>query len=500
MPNKKLKMGFWSYAGLLGTLVVLGIIFYFIKYPYAQVIAVSLAALIVLIPWGLRDPEMILGLIGFFLPFERIPSINLGGFNLRINYVLIVLLLVLYIISKAGRKELKIPRDPIFYLILLFFVTLTFSFGQAVNRSRAIQTLLSMALMVLTYFTVTLAAQDKKTLLRAVRAILLGAAVAVVFGFYQFVGDMVGLPNSVTLLKEGYDKSTFGFARIQAGSQEPLYFANYIFIPLSILLVFQIRGIVGKIASKWFSTLLSVGLMICFVLAISRGAYLAGAIVAVIFAILQAKRVLRFKILFPLICGIAIILLGAYLALVKSEPRALDEFISHMLVEDRDVGESVVGRLTTAEQAREVFASYPIFGAGMGNFGPVMLGDPADKPDTGWPVANNEYLEVLAENGVVGFIFFVLMLAAVFYRAVLSYFRTKDEFLRSLILALTLALTAIMIQYATFSTLYVFHVWFLLGLVGAIANIAIGSRESHSNRVANFHSNRHFNSRANSRH
>ena len=81
---------------------------------------------------------------------------------------------------------------------------------------------------------VAMVQEGKKAVLLAVRGLLWGALVAAVFGLYQFFGDMVGLPISATLLKFGYDKTTFGFARIQAFSQEPLYFSNYLYWRLTL--------------------------------------------------------------------------------------------------------------------------------------------------------------------------------------------------------------------------------------------------------------------------
>ena len=383
------------------------------------------------------------------------------------------MVLVAYVLTALIRKKLTIPRDPVRIFVLILLVALSFSLPLAINRARALQVFAFMILMVLTYLTVTLVAQDKKSIILVVQGILWGAVVVAALGLFQFFGDMIGLPASITLLKQGYDKSTFGFARVQALSAEPLYFANYIFIPLMIGIALWIRGQVEKIFPKWLAIVLSIALLINFILAIARGAYIAAAVVLLLFLIVQAKVIFQLKNIIAFVLIAAVVLTGSYLALLKSEPRALDEFIAHLEVQDYQVGESVVSRLNASEQALQIFENHPLFGAGLGNFGPIVQNDPSVKPDSGWFIVNDEYLELMAENGIIGLLAFVVLCLALLIRAIISYWRSKDELLKSLVLGLSLALVGILVQYATFSTLYIFHIWFLIGLLAAVCNVIL---------------------------
>ena len=469
--------------GLIAILIAaiaVGFIENLFKFPIGQGLVAAAGLAAILIPLLIPKPEYGLAIVGFCLPFERFPTIELGGASLKLNYVLILLVLVSFLVSKILRREFKIPRDPIAWLVILFYLSLTFSFGVAVNLSRSIEVFLFMTLAVLVYFTVILVAQDKESLVLAVKGILWGAVAASLMGLYQFFGDMIGLPNQVTLLKEGYDKITFGFARVQAFSQEPLYFANYIFIPLLITVILLLRDKIGGIFNRTLAVVLAGALIIDFILAISRGAYLGAAVVFILFLIFQAGIIFRFKKLVPtLIIGV-LILGGALALLLKSEPRALDEFISHIKVEDRGYAESVVARVNASEQALELFELKPTFGVGLGNFGPIIQNDPTEVPEGGWFIVNNEYLELMAENGIVGLLAFSLLIIALIIRGVAAFFKAKDGFLKALILGLFLALVGILVQYATFSTLYIFHIWFLIGLIGATCNVIFSqARENH---------------------
>ena len=452
--------------------IVIGVVMNFFEAPLGIALALAVGAAVLLYPLLWRDPTLGIGLVGFLLPFERFPAVEVGGMAVRLNHLLIVVVLVSFLLAKLSRRELKIPADPLRWFVAIFLISLTFSLPVAVNLSRSFQVLAFMALMGLVYFTTTLVVQSERALQIALKGVIWGAAVVGVLALYQFFGDMIGLPNSVTLLKEGYDKSTFGFARVQAASIEPLYFANYLFLPLLVLAVALVRSEIGKIIGRKMAYLLTAILAIDFILTVSRGAYLAALAVVVAFVVLQAKLIWRLKTIISVVMAAIFILGGAYLALLKSEPRALDEFISHVQVEDREEGESVVSRVNASKQALELWAEKPAFGIGLGNFGPRVQNDPDEKPEeAGWFIVNNEYLELLAENGVISLGLFALMLAAIFYRGTKAFFLSRSLFLRAIELALVLALLGMAAQYATFSTLYIFHFWFLIGLIAATTNL-----------------------------
>ena len=451
-----------------------GLILNIFKVPVAQTIAMAIGLFVLALPFVLKKPQIGLFLIGFFLPFERMPTVELGGLTVKINHILIIFLLIAFIGQKIAQGKLRLPQDPGRFFLILFLLTLTFSLPAAINLTRSLEVLAFMILMGITYLTVTLAVEDKESLILAIKGILWGAVAAALLGLFQFFGDMINLPTQVTLLKEGYDKSTFGFARVMAASQEPLYFSNYIFIPFFVGLLLLIRGQMHEVFKKSWAILLVLALLVNLVLAISRGAYLAFAITFVIFVILQIKIIFQPKILAGAVMVVVVVLLGSYLALLKSEPQAIDEFVSHVKVEDRDVGESVVSRVNASRQALDLFGDKPIFGIGLGNFGPQVQGNLDEEPDTGWFIVNNEYLELLAENGIVGLASFALLIIVLFIRAIIAFFKTQDKLLKSAILGLSLALVSILIQYATFSTLYIFHVWFAIGLLAATSHIVLG--------------------------
>jgi len=480
MKTTKMATKFWVFVGAGLVVIALALL------KLSPVMSTGLLALILVsligVPLLIAKPQFGPALIGFFLTFERVPSIEVGGISLRINFLLIVLSLVTFIFSKLVKKQLKIRFDPIRTASVVFILLAIVSAAQAVNMSRALTVIVSLALMFCLYLVMSMVIEKKEDLILALKGLLWGALVAGIFGLYQFLGDMAGLSNSLTLLKVGYDSSTFGFARVQAGSYEPLYFANYIFIPAFIIIFLNLSGTIKEAMSRRLSIAIGLLLAINFVLAISRGAYLAAGVALVALAVVQAKKIITLKN-FVIVALVGLFVVGGvYLALLKSQPRALEEFIAHITVQDRENGESVVLRLSTSAQAIEFFWEKPILGVGPGNFGPAKEDYPTEAPDGGWPIVNNEYLEIAAEQGLVGIFGFLLLLAIIFAQVIATYRKVKDKLIANVALALGFAFFAILVQYLTFSTLYITHIWYVIGLIGAVANIANHNLSSHAKK------------------
>jgi O-antigen ligase len=112
----------------------------------------------------------------------------------------------------------------------------------------------------------------------------------------------------------------------------------------------------------------------------------------------------------------------------------------------------------------------------------VVQDVPAEIPEVGWFIVNNEYMEILAENGIVGLLVFLIILLTVFVRAIKAISKERDEFIKSVLIGLSLALFGILVQYLTFSTLYIFHIWFLIGFLSAVTYLSF--KKGHDEKPA----------------
>lgn len=423
----------------------------------------------------LKNPELGWLLIVFFLPFERVPSLELAGVNIKINTVLGFMVIFCWMLAlMANSKKFKVQPNVLAIPLCLFIFALILSYTQALNTSRAI------SVMIFIFFTIGLSilavniVNTKDALKKTLLVLFFSSLVVGIFGLFQFGGDVIGLPQSLTLLKKGYTSAIFGFPRVQAFSMEPLYFANYLLIPICVGLTLFLNR--QDLIKRWWLGGLIILLLLNFVLTVSRGGYLGLVASFFVIGIFLARRVFTWKnIIIGIIAG-AVVIYGVAFALSKGEYRATNEFLGHIKFQDLTEGESIQGRLITFERALGAYRQSPILGVGIGNYGPWSKSYPAARPITGWDIVNNQYIELMAETGIVGLITFSIILLVLILRTFVAFKYASDIFLKSVLVGLFAALIGILVQYNFMSTLYIIHIWVLIGLLVATQNIILSKK------------------------
>lgn len=434
-----------------------------------------LAVAVILFYLIVRSPELGWFLIIFFLPFERMPSMELAGINIKINTLLGFLTLFAWFLALMfNAKKYKVQPNILAVPLSLFSIAMILSLTQAVNFSRALSVLVFILFTIGLSILAVSIIKDKEALKKTVLILFFSSLVVGIFGLFQFGGDTVGLPKSLTLLKEGYTSKVFGFPRIQAFSMEPLYFANYLLIPICIGLALVVSKI--DIIKRWWLISLLALLLVNFILTVSRGGYLGLVFSLLILGIFYIKKVLSWKNILVGLVTIIVVVYGVAFALSKGEYRATNQFLGHIQLQDLTEGESIQGRLAAFKKAMNAYGQSPILGVGIGNYGPWSKNYPSARPNTGWEIVNNQYIELLAETGLVGFITFLLIIIVLTFRTFIAYKYVHDPFLRALLIGLFAAFSGILVQYNFMSTLYIIHIWILIGLLVAVQNIILRSR------------------------
>lgn len=443
----------------------------------ALVIVPALFVIVLLTFFITRNPEFGWFLIVFFLPFERVPSFNIAGMDLRVSTVLGILTLFFWILALMfNSKKYKLQIATIEIPLMIFIFALILSLTQALNLNRAI-TVFSLILFMISLLILTVnMVNSRENLTKTIKILFYSSFVVALFGFFQFGGDVLGLPMSLTLLKEGYDSSIFGFPRIQAFSMEPLYLANFLMIPLGIGLALVVNKVPG-IKRNPIVVLMSL-LLIIFILTVSRGGYLGLAALILILFVFFFKKFFTFRNIITVIIVGSVVVLGVYYALSRGQGRALGEFIGHATLSDytSGAGESTFGRLDDYKRGLDAWKENPVLGKGIGNFGPWIAFYPNMTPVTGWKIVNNQYIELLAETGTVGLASFLLIIVFLTFRTFIALKRAKDIYLKSVLIGLFAAVWGILVQYNFFSTLYIIHIWIAFGLLIAVQNIILNKK------------------------
>lgn len=407
----------------------------------------------------------------FFLPFERIPSLEFHGVTLRISSLLLVISFLIatpYII----KKKWLFPLSSIDKAVIFYWLIAILSFVAADHHKRSLATLGFLSITIIGYLTISRLARHLLTPGKTLAILSISALTTSVFGIYQFIGDsFFGLSNSLTGLAPQYSKIVFDFPRIQSVGLEPLYFANSLLVPLFLIISYILfQG--KKPTLKQVALLLIV--MTVFFLTLSRGAY-AGALGAAFLSLpvlIFRKETIKNA---AIILGVTIISFALSLASIYfvAGTQGTQTFGSQATVTNEESqAASVTPRLVNYKEAWRLFLEKPILGVGIGNYGVVNKVSPPDDKG-GYMIVNNQYLETLAETGILGLIALALILIAA-YRQLWKAWKASTT-PPWILLGLYAGFSAILIQYNFLSTIYLLSFWAVLGLIAAYSSVAAES-------------------------
>jgi O-antigen ligase len=405
-----------------------------------------------------------------------------------------------------------ITQLPITALITFLFVNfLSFLFAQ--YPSRSLEVFLYTAFVAVFAFCTsrffkTLEPQKKE---KIIWALIISSFIVCLFGLFQFVGDFLNLPSSLTLLSLNYQKEILGFPRIQSTFIEPLYFANFLLIPLSLIIpLFFAKRIMIRFADKkslsqareggeaaeragvepgetseaeigaaaaslgqttasFFTANRSLFfLLLLFTfnlfLTVSRGAwlgFLASLGVIIWFPARNASRSEAGGYRKAIFQNKKVILAGAGALLVAAAAIALFPPLRAHLITAH--GSAFSERNETFQLAIQAFKEHPLLGLGPGGFGPYAAGRLYWSPNEGWKIVNNLYLELLAETGIIGLIAFLAFIASLLYSALKAIMKEKEPFSRAIRIGFLATFIGMLVQYNTFSILYLMPFWFVIG-------------------------------------
>ncbi len=435
-------------------------------FPYLYIAGGLVAIIITCLV--LTNPVTGMYWLSFFLPFERIGSLDISGVTIRISQVLAILTICAWFARGLVKGTFKLRPYPILLPIGGFIATCCLSLVNAPNFNRSVMVLLFVVFTMSISIILPSIIRHTNQVERVVRLLLISMLVVGLFGIYQFLGDIVGLPISLTGLRPQYTKEILGFPRIQSTALEPLYFANYLLIPISLAITLWLSKTQEKLKSWWLLCLILLG-GLNFILTVSRGGYIALAAMLGCLALVYWKQLLQPKIIIPFILCVAIAGGIAYRFLNLTDQ--ITTYTAH--VTNLFGGASYAERVETFDIAERIWWQHPWIGIGPGSFGPYANYHPLIAPSDGYKIVNNEYIELLAETGVIGLGFFIIMVFMLYIRSFKALRHGKHPYLKAVLIGLMTAFVGVLVQYNTFSVLYIMHIWFTIGLMISIQNILL---------------------------
>lgn len=422
----------------------------------------------------IRSPLVGVILIAITLPLERIGAYEVGGLTVRVSQLILVVTAVVSGIRILAGRGIRVPRSPFGVVSMMFIAALVLSLGNVVNMGRSLMVLFFTLFTMSVAWVVSSTIHDRRTLNYVVAALIVSGLVVSIFGLFQFAGDMIGLPTSITGLRDLYTKGVLGFSRVQSTAYEPLYFANYLLLPLFLALSLIMGR--SRVVPLWVLLLFLVAGGSSFILTVSRGAYLGMVGALMVCGVFYFRRMFTLRNIFSVVVAVLVIWWIVVKTLgIGGELLVFDKFQEHIL--GVFFGASYDERVDTIDQAFTVWHEHPLIGIGVGAFGPTVAPHPFVVPKDGWKIVNNEYIELLAETGLIGLTLFMLLISLLVARSVHAIRVTNDPTVRAVMIGLLAAFVGMLIQYLTFSTLYIMHIWFLVGFMIAVQHMALRSVE-----------------------
>lgn len=304
-----------------------------------------------------------------------------------------------------SRGRVRLVWSPVFLAAALFLAGRALAAFAARYPAVAIEQVVKTVaeLLFFVVFTTLLASTSKYVRLVQVTVVVL-AGLSALTAVQEFVLDnsttFAGYAN--VLLSPDLGAAT---ARHSGPQTDPNFWARtlVLFVPLALSL--WAHRSTGWLRWMW----LGMAGAVCggIYLTESRGGFIALALTIVIWTILSGKF-LKFVLVVPILAVALIVVPG-----VGSRLATLSD------IDDAAAGAgdlSLVGRVQAMRAGTVVFLDHPVLGVGPGNF-VLVIGDYVERPPAGLG-PHNIYIEIAAEEGVIGVLAWLLLLGTALFVAI----------------------------------------------------------------------------------
>lgn len=342
----------------------------------------------VLIPFYLTmKPQVGLYLLASYSVLDyvfRLQGGIMAGLWDELLFIGIVATYLLHLIVKNKKINYRFTNLDI-PILIFFAISIFLVLVNAPDLSIAIDGIRVILQYLLWYFIAVNLIKDGLTVKRILNVMIFTTGMIALYGIYQYV---VGVEIPTSWYDSRYETSVTTRVFSIIGSPNILGSLLVMMIPINLAFTVNEQRWVKKII--YFATMMAM--LLCLVFTLSRGAWLAFALAAVIYALIKDKR-----LIIPLAVGVAIIMVVV--------PQIGDR-IAYMLSPQYMISSSTGGRIARWTLAIEAIKSSPLFGVGIGRFG----GATAMRHIPGSFYADNFYLKTFAEMGIIGFTAFLYLL------------------------------------------------------------------------------------------
>ncbi|PIE35299.1 hypothetical protein CSA56_04790 [candidate division KSB3 bacterium] len=384
------------------------------------VITIVVVGVVIIVPIFIKKTEYAAIFLAVVLPFQDFHIVSIIHFKRLIIWSISAYLLMRHLLQPQVVFIHSLAR---FTKILIVFITalivslikaaselhssqfLTVSFLKSAALSEVLVIIEGSLIVYLVYYSIRSWQQLRKLFVMAI----LGSAVISCLGIIQYYHE--GPPDVLSFL---YAESYQFYGRAVSVFLSPNYLGGFLAPMIIIAFVFLIWGPITKNVKLYLILPALLLNLWAITLTFSRGAMLQVFFGIVVVEYLYARHIsaktLSWKVVFMALFAIGIILagIGSYDIYMRSRLSGYSE-ASYRRAFYNIHQTNDFYRKRAAVRALQTFAKHPIFGTGYGTFQAKGLAG----LETFGMAVHNQYLKILAEMGLFGFIPFLILLGIV---------------------------------------------------------------------------------------
>lgn len=421
-------------------------------------------------------PLLFLALCTSSLAIYSFPA--LGGFNLRVSRMLLIIAFLAWVIPVVVRRGRRIRWSPAMGVFLIFYGYVLVLVFRSENLATAIPQLGTLTLGGLAILLIPQLIRGLQDLKLGVAAYLLSALPAIAFAGYTVslwvqggwrtripipLGDVLHVAAE---WREIYAFKTDLFPRFTYPFTSPSFLGPYMAttLLLAMCILLHRRRKLDLRLMIWLGYCLSSSVVLVGTL--SRAAWVGLAAGLLTILLVHKRLVLKKRVW--MMGGGALLVLVLLLWLVVPPGAVTDRFNP-----DTMAG-SYAGHIRTRLKALELFAESPLWGIGWANF----------EYQTGWLHSHSIYTTVLAEGGIIGLTLLLCFLGTALFQARRAVARAPKE---SELFFMELGLFSAYVSLLVSSFLQQYYLtdffWYVIGLAVASALLQVKGDDGSAPRL-----------------
>ena len=368
--------------------------------------------------------------------FEKsLPLIFIGVGSLHVSDVILLFLLGTLAFKVFVKRSQQYVRTPFDLPLILFLATILASTGISIMQGHYKSDLnfpVRYTRIVTYYFVVIVIAnivRNEKQIIFVIRGLfVIAATIAATMLIQAMIGDSVPLmPGRIEAAKTFGQE--YGAIRMLPPGQTVVFFS---FITAICVVIFRENKPLLFSGYFYLILILGIGVTLTYNRHYWVGLLLAVCLLLVLTGVEGKKRLLALLMAVTILAGSAVALLGGSSGKADKVFDAVSgRFTSLFAGKELTESGSLEDRYIENRYAIEQIEKHPILGIGLGNVYRPQV--PGMKDELTYYI-HNSYLWILADTGLLGFTFFFLFYLRFLVRAIKTWKRIQDTFLKSVVI------------------------------------------------------------------